>query len=120
MIVRKNADQVCHGIHGRNYKKNLLSLILNLLRSTSHYLIFLFISFRKLSRISNDDTLLCDETLQFEFHKDDITTTSLRFLLFCIDRTGIQDLISEALIRFTPSMISNFQQIIQFKDLPQV
>jgi hypothetical protein len=67
-----------------------------------------------------NDTLICDEYLQFDFNQDDITTTSLRFLFFCIDRSGIQDLISESLIRFNPSMISNFQQVIQFKDLPQV
>jgi hypothetical protein len=67
-----------------------------------------------------NDTLTLDEYLQFEFNQDDITTTSLRVLLFCIDRSGIQDLMCESLIRFNPSMIPNFQQVIQFKDLPQV
>jgi hypothetical protein len=78
-----------------------------------------FIYSRKLSRVSND-TLICDEYLEFEFNKDDITLTSLRFLLFCIDRSGIQDLMFEGTIRLNSSMIPNYQQIIQFKDLPQV
>jgi hypothetical protein len=78
-----------------------------------------FISFRKLSRLSND-TLTCNEYLQFELNKDDITSTSLRFLFFCIDRSGAQDLMSEAILRLNLPMIPNYQQIIEFKDLPQV
>jgi hypothetical protein len=85
-------------------------------RYNSH---FFLISFRKLFRTSND-TLTCDEYLQFEFNKDDVTSTSLRFLLFCIDRSGIQDVMFESVIRLNPSMIRNYQQIIEFNDLPQV
>jgi hypothetical protein len=64
--------------------------------------------------------LICDEYLQFELSRDDVTSTSIRFLLFCIDRTGIQDLMCETIIALNSSMISNYQQIIEFKDLPQV
>jgi hypothetical protein len=64
--------------------------------------------------------LICDEYLQFEFNNDDIPSTSLRFLLFCIDRSGIQDLLFESIIRLNSSMLPNYQEILQFKDLPQV
>jgi hypothetical protein len=64
--------------------------------------------------------LICDEYLQFEFNQDDLTTTSLRLLLFCIDHSGIQDLISESLISLNSSMAPNWQQVVQFKELPQV
>jgi len=84
-----------------------------------YYCFFFFISFRRLSRISND-TLVCDEYLQFEFNNDDITSTSLRFLLFCIDRSGIQDLLFESIIRLNSTMLPSYQEILQFKDLPQV
>ncbi len=80
---------------------------------------FFLISFRKLFRTS-DDRLTCDEYLQFECNKDDVTSTSLRFLLFCTDRSGIQDVMFESMIRLNPSMIRNYQQIIEFNDLPQV
>jgi hypothetical protein len=76
-------------------------------------------SFRHLSHTSND-TLICDENLQFQFNKNDIALTSLRFLLCCTDRSGIQDLMFESLIRLNPSMIPEYQQIIEFKELPQV
>ncbi|CAF3593242.1 unnamed protein product [Rotaria sp. Silwood1] len=66
------------------------------------------------------DTLLCDEHLQFQFNRNDITLTSIRFLLFCTDRSGFQDLIFEALIRLNPSMIPKHQEIIEFKNPPQV
>ncbi|CAF1118199.1 unnamed protein product [Adineta steineri] len=74
---------------------------------------------KKLVRIS-DDKLLCDEHLQFELSKDNITSTSLRFLFFCVDRSGIQDLMFESVLCLTPSMLNEYQQIIEFKDLPQI
>jgi hypothetical protein len=76
-------------------------------------------SFRKLLRTSND-TLTCDEYLQFEFNKTDITSTSLRFSLFCTDRSGIQDFMFESIVRLNPSMIPTYQDIIELKDPPQV
>jgi hypothetical protein len=84
--------------------------------------IFLFVFFlfsRNLSRTIND-TLICDEYIQFQLNKNDLTLTSLRFLLFCIDRSGIQDLMFETLIHLNLSMIPNYQQIIQFNNLSQV
>ena len=75
--------------------------------------------FRNLSRTTND-TLICDEYVQFQLNKNDLTLTSLRFLLLCIDRLGIEDLMLESLIHLNPSMIPEYQQIIQFKNLPQV
>ncbi|CAF3890782.1 unnamed protein product [Rotaria sp. Silwood1] len=80
---------------------------------------------RKKTSIKNllrtaSDTLLCDEHLQFQFNRNDITLTSIRFLLFCTDRSGFQDLIFEALIRLNPSMIPKHQEIIEFKNPPQV
>ncbi|CAF0891123.1 unnamed protein product [Rotaria sordida] len=74
---------------------------------------------KNLSRTSND-TLLCDQDIQFQFNRNDITLTTLRFLLFCADRSGFQDLMFEALIRLNPSMIPKYQQIIEFKNLPQI
>ena len=67
-----------------------------------------------------DSTLTCDEFLHFKFSKADLTSTSLRFLLFCIDRSNAEDLLAEAVIRVTPSMIPMFQQITPFNSLPQV
>jgi hypothetical protein len=67
-----------------------------------------------------NDTLICDEQIQFPFNKNDITSTSLRFLLFSTDRSGVQDLMFESLICLNPSMIPKYQQIIEFKDIPQV
>ena len=75
--------------------------------------------FRKLSRTSND-ILICDEYLQFQLNKNDIKSTSLRFLLFCTDRSGLQDLMFESIIRLNLSMIPTYQQVIELKDLPQV
>jgi hypothetical protein len=77
------------------------------------------IFFRNLFRASND-ILICNEYVQFQLNKNDLTLTSLRFLLFCIDRSGIQDLMFEKLIHLNASMIPKYEQIIQFKDLPQV
>ncbi|CAF2885353.1 unnamed protein product [Rotaria sp. Silwood2] len=74
---------------------------------------------KKLSRTSSD-TLLCHEYLLFEFNKDSIKSTSLRFLLFCIDRSGIHDLMFEAVIPLNSSMIPHYQQIIEFKNLPEI
>ena len=53
--------------------------------------------------------------LQFQLNKNDITSTSIRFLLFCIDRTGIQDLMFETIISLNSSMIPNYQQILNLK-----
>jgi hypothetical protein len=53
-------------------------------------------------------------------NKKDITSTSIRFLLFSTDRTGIQDLMFESLISLNTSMIPKYQQTIEFKDVPQV
>jgi len=75
--------------------------------------------FRNLSRTTND-TLICNEYIQFQLNKNDLALTSLRFLLFSIDRSGIQDLMFETLIYLNLSMIPNYQQIIQFNNLPQV
>ena len=75
--------------------------------------------FRNLIRTTND-TLICDEYLQFQLNKNDITLTSLRFLLFCTDRSGSQDLMFETLVCLNPSMIPDYQQIIEFKTIPQV
>ena len=61
-----------------------------------------------------------DEYLHFKFSKTDLTSTSLRLLLFCIDRSNTEDLMCEATIRFNPSMAPNYQQVIPFSDLPQV
>jgi len=58
--------------------------------------------------------------VQFQFNKNDITLTSLRFLLFCTDRSGIQDLMFEGLIPLNPSMIPKYQQIVEFQNFPQV
>jgi hypothetical protein len=74
---------------------------------------------RNLIRTSND-TLLCDEYLEFHLNKKELTLTSLRFALICIDRSGIQDLMFETLIRLNVSMIPKYQQILQFNTLPQV
>ncbi|CAF2595720.1 unnamed protein product [Rotaria sp. Silwood2] len=74
---------------------------------------------KNLSRTSSD-TLLCDEHLQFQFNRNEITLTSIRFLLFCTDRSGFQDLMFEALIRLNPSMIPKHQEMIEFKNPPQV
>ncbi|CAF3354410.1 unnamed protein product [Rotaria sp. Silwood1] len=74
---------------------------------------------KKLSRTSSD-TLICDEYLLFELNINNIKSTSLRFLLFCIDRSGIQDLMFEAVIPLNSSMIPHYQQIIDFKDLPEI
>lgn len=68
----------------------------------------------------SDSTLTCNEYLHFKFSKADLTSTSLRLLLFCIDRSNIEDILAEAVIRITPSMIPTFQQAILFNSLPQV
>lgn len=64
--------------------------------------------------------MTCDEQMKFEFNRNDLALTSIRFLLFCIDRSGLKDLMFEGLITLNPSMIPKHQQIIEFKGLPQV
>ncbi|CAF0798159.1 unnamed protein product [Rotaria sordida] len=73
----------------------------------------------KLLRTSSD-ILICNQYLQFELNKDNIKSTSLRFLLFCIDRSGIQDLMFESVIHLNALMIPHYQEIIEFKDLPEI
>ena len=74
---------------------------------------------RSLPRTSND-TLVCDESLQFQFEKNDLALTSLRFLLFCADRSGIQDLMFESIISMNPSLAPSHKQTIEFHNLPEV
>lgn len=95
-------------------KSDILSFMID--RSSS---CFFFVRFRKLSRMP-DNTLMCDEYLHFKFSKTDLTSTTLRLLLFCIDRSNTEDLMCEATIRVNPSMAPNYQQVIPFSDLPQV
>ena len=58
--------------------------------------------------------------MQFQFNKNDLTAISFRFLLTCVDRTSLQDIMFEALIPMQLSMIPHHQQIVEFTDLPQV
>ncbi|UJR26046.1 hypothetical protein I4U23_007392 [Adineta vaga] len=74
---------------------------------------------KKLSRTA-DDKLTCDEYLSFELHKDDAKTSSLRFLLFCIDRSGVQDVMFESIIRLNSSITEPDQKLVELKDLPQI
>lgn len=78
-----------------------------------------FNQFRKLSRTSTD-LLICDEYLKFEVNSDSVKTSSLRFLLFAVERSGNQDLMFEDIIRLNTSMIPHHQQTIEFKTWPEV
>lgn len=69
---------------------------------------------------TTDDTLICDECIQFALPKNDLTSTSLRFLLMAIDRSSIQDLMFETILPLNLSMVPQYQQIVQFNNLPQV
>ncbi|UJR22892.1 hypothetical protein I4U23_025920 [Adineta vaga] len=74
---------------------------------------------KSLPRTSND-TLICDEFVQLQFEKNDLALTSLRFLLFCIDRSGIQDLMFESIIPMNPSLVPKHKKIIEFQNPPQI
>ncbi|CAF0775989.1 unnamed protein product [Adineta steineri] len=96
------------------WKKHRSNLSLNLWKKQQEK------TTKNLSRLT-DDTLTCNEFVQFQLNKNNIGLTSLRFLLFCTDRSGgLQDLMFESLIPLNPSMIPKYQQIIEFQKLPQI
>ncbi|CAF0811494.1 unnamed protein product [Adineta ricciae] len=74
---------------------------------------------RKLLRTA-DDKLTYNEYLSFEFNKDIAKSSCLRFLLFCIDRSGVQDIMFESVIDLNLSLIEPLEKPIVFKDLPQI
>ena len=86
------------------------------MRCPPSYLYFLS---RKLLR-TPDDKLTYNEYLSFEFDKDIAKSSCLRFLLFCIDRSGVQDIMFESVIDLNSSLTEPLEKSILFKDLPQV
>ncbi|CAF2046137.1 unnamed protein product [Rotaria magnacalcarata] len=73
---------------------------------------------KALLRTSND-ALVCNEHMQFQLNRNDIPLTSVRFQLICMDRSGLKDLMFETLLPLNPTMIPKYQQIVEFKTLPQ-
>lgn len=69
---------------------------------------------------TDSDNLICDEHVQFLLNKIDLNSISLRFLLCCADRSGIEDVMFESVLPLQTSMIPHYEQTIEFKDLPQV
>jgi len=74
---------------------------------------------RRLSR-TNENTIICDEYAEFQIIETDLSSTSLRFLLFCTDHSGIQDLLIENIIPLNQEMIPKYDQVILLHNLPQV
>lgn len=67
-----------------------------------------------------DNQLIFDENMLFQIAKNDFALNTLRFSLFAIDRSGIEDLMFENLVPLTTSLIPRCQQTIQFKNLSEV